>query len=154
MHGFSHQILIAWETAAKPTNRERLRSWFPYSLHSMGIFSIKFSSFVFPIIFPNFVICEMHVFPHIFPISFKMPWKVNFMLSHQSSSCSMRFWQKYTFAVLCGLKVCECANFSTAFFSERLYEDFKLIAVSNHRLDSINTVVNFPNMANKNILEI
>ena len=79
MDGFFHQISILLYTSSygkcmgflisfsqhgkrqqNPPNMERLRSWFPYSFHSMGIFSIKFSSFVFPIIFPNFVICEMH----------------------------------------------------------------------------------------------
>ena len=60
------------------------------------------------------------------------------------------FWQKYKCGVLCRFKISGCAN-SSSFCSERLYEDFKLIAVSNHRLDSSNAVVNFPIMANKNI---
>ena len=60
--------------------------------------------------------CFLIYFPYHSKCSNSRPWKVNFMLSHQNSSCSIRFWQKYTFAVLCGLKVCECANFSTVFF--------------------------------------
>ena len=54
------------------------------------------------------------------------------MVSHQNSGCGMCFLTKST-------------------FSERLYEDFKLIVVSNHRLDSSNTIADFPNMANRNI---
>ena len=54
------------------------------------------------------------------------------MVSHQNSGCGMCFLTK-------------------SIFSERLYEDFNLIVVSNHRLDSSNTIANFPNMDNRNI---
>ena len=54
------------------------------------------------------------------------------MVSHQNSGCGMCLLTK-------------------SIFSERLYEDFNLIVVSNHRLDSSNTIANFPNMDNRNI---
>ena len=38
------------------------------------------------------------------------------MGSHQSRSSGIRFWQKYTGGVLCDLKVCRGANFSTFFY--------------------------------------
>ena len=40
------------------------------------------------------------------------PWEVNFIVTY---SCGMRFWQKYTCGVLCGLKVCGWANFPKFF---------------------------------------
>ena len=55
------------------------------------------------------------------------------MVLHQNSSCGMRFFDKRNI------------------FSERLYDNFKLIVVSDHQLDSSNTIANFPNMAHKNI---
>ena len=79
---------------------------------------------------------------------------VNFMMSHQNSSCDVRFLTKQnTCGVFCGLKIRGCINFSS-FYSQRLYKDFKPIPVLNHLLDSRNTIANFSNMAHKNILKM
>ena len=77
------------------------------------------------------------------------------MVSHQNSSCDVHFLTKQnTCGVLCGLKICGCANFSTVFYSQNLYKDSKPIEVLNHMLDLRNTIANFPNMADKNILKM
>ena len=84
MHGFPHQFPIAWQKAGKPIEWEKpgnlvpekilqnpyyvenLRNWYSYFSHSVGVF---FPLDSHPVV--NFIICEIHGFPHQFPIAWE-----------------------------------------------------------------------------------
>ena len=65
MDGFSHCFHISWKRQQNPSSGESLGNWFPCSFYSMGIFALD----SVPVAY--FVIWEMHVFSHRFPISWK-----------------------------------------------------------------------------------
>ena len=82
MHVFSHKFPITWEKTAKPIEWgkseklvpanilqnplyvENLGNWYSYFFHSIGaFFPLHSHSMVY------FIICEIHGFPHQFPIA-------------------------------------------------------------------------------------
>ena len=84
MHGFARQFpkaceivgnLIEWEKPKKMVSGkilqnwsylENLENWYSYFTHSMGaFFPLDLHSVVY------FIICEMHGFPHQFPVAWK-----------------------------------------------------------------------------------